>query len=129
MVQFSGAEVMPVSAAPCWGRAEVLLVSASPCLCVLYAKLFALLGVVWVRARKSSPCKPKTGEKTLLLGVLGEFFRGGPLEAPCWASFYRETRCCAQVLLAARRRPCRWLWGFALHEAFGVVSPACRSLM
>ena len=26
--------------------------------------------------------------------------------------YYRETRCCAQVLLAARRRPCRWLWGF-----------------
>ena len=27
---FSGAEVMPVSAVPCWGRAVVLLVSTSP---------------------------------------------------------------------------------------------------
>ena len=30
LVQFSGAEVMPVSMAPCWGCAVVLLVSMSP---------------------------------------------------------------------------------------------------
>ena len=30
LVHFSGAEVMPVSAVPCWGRAVVLLVSTSP---------------------------------------------------------------------------------------------------
>ena len=30
LVQFSGAEVMPVSAVPCWGRAVVLVVSTSP---------------------------------------------------------------------------------------------------
>ena len=31
LVQFLGAEVMPVSAVPCWGRAVVLLVSMSLC--------------------------------------------------------------------------------------------------
>ena len=30
LVHFSGAEVMPVSRLPCWGRAVVLLVSTSP---------------------------------------------------------------------------------------------------
>ena len=30
LVHFSGAEVMPVSEVPCWGRAVVLLVSTSP---------------------------------------------------------------------------------------------------
>ena len=47
---------MAVSAVPCWGRAVVLLVSMSPCFCVLCAKFVALLGLMWVRARKSSPC-------------------------------------------------------------------------
>ena len=35
VVQFSGAEVMPVSEVPCWRRAVVLLVSISRCFCVL----------------------------------------------------------------------------------------------
>ena len=56
LVQFSGAKVMAVSAVPSWGRAVVLLVSTSPCFCVLCAKFVALLGLMWVRARKSSPC-------------------------------------------------------------------------
>ena len=56
LVQFLGAEVMPVSAVPCRGRAVVLLVSTSPCFCVLCAKFVALHGLMWVRARKSSPC-------------------------------------------------------------------------
>ena len=56
LVQFSGAKVMAVSAVPGWGRAVVLLVSTSPCFCVLCAKLVAPLGLMWVRARKSSPC-------------------------------------------------------------------------
>ena len=48
LVQFSDAEVMPVSAVPCWGRAVVSSVSISPCLCVLCAKYFAMLGLAWV---------------------------------------------------------------------------------
>ena len=42
LVQFSGAEVMPVSEVPCWGRAVVLLVSASPRCRALCVKKFAL---------------------------------------------------------------------------------------
>ena len=56
LVQFVGAEVSSVSVAPCWGRAVVLSVSSSPCFCVLCAKFVALLGLMRVRARKSSPC-------------------------------------------------------------------------
>ena len=56
LVQFVGAEVMAVSVVPCWGCAVVLLVSTSPCFCVLCAIFVALLGLMWVRAQKSSPC-------------------------------------------------------------------------
>ena len=62
LLQFSGTEVSSVSVAHCWGRAEVMPVSASPCLRVLCAKFFALRGLMWVRARKSSPCALKTPE-------------------------------------------------------------------
>ncbi|SIA52377.1 Uncharacterised protein [Mycobacteroides abscessus subsp. abscessus] len=54
----------------------VLLVSMSPCHCILCAKFFALLGLVWVRARKSSPSTGKMAQKWACYGVLGEFFRG-----------------------------------------------------
>ena len=47
---------MAVSVVPCWGRAVVLLVSSSLCFCVLCAVFVALLGLMCVRARKSSPC-------------------------------------------------------------------------
>ena len=118
MVQFSGAEVMPVSAVPCSGRAEVLLVSASPCLCVLYAKLFALLGIVWVRARKSSPRKPKTGEKTLLLGVLGEFFRGSAAGGAVLGEFLSRDPVLRPGLVGGAAHEAGCGGGFALHEAF-----------
>ena len=53
LVQFSGAEVMPVSRLPCWGRAVVLLVSTSPCCRASCAKKFSLRGlVVGARAKK-----------------------------------------------------------------------------
>ena len=41
LVQFSDAEVSPVSVAPSWGRAEASSVSKSPCFCVLCAKFFS----------------------------------------------------------------------------------------
>ena len=47
LVQFSGAELMPVSRLPCWGRAVVLLVSMSPRCRASCAKKFALLGLMW----------------------------------------------------------------------------------
>ena len=56
LVQFSVAEVMAVSVVPCWGYAEVLLVSMSPCCRASCATFVAQLGLMWVRARKSSPC-------------------------------------------------------------------------
>ena len=62
LVQFSGAEVMPVSRLPCWGRAVVLLVSMSPCCRASCAKKFAQ--------------RTKNGSKSAFCGVLGEFFRG-----------------------------------------------------
>ena len=75
-VQFSGAEVMPVSMVAVWGRAlvmvvsrwpasvavEVSLVASSPHGCVLSAKKFAL--------------RAHNGPKLAVYGVLGEFFRG-----------------------------------------------------
>ena len=47
LVHFSGAEVMPVSRLPCWGRAVVLLVSTSPRCRASCAKKFALLRLMW----------------------------------------------------------------------------------
>ena len=53
LVQFSGAVAMAVSVVPCWRCAVVLLVSMSPCCRASCATFVALLGLVWVRARKS----------------------------------------------------------------------------
>ena len=47
LAHFSGAEVMPVSRLPCWGRAVVLLVSTSPRCRASCAKKFALLRLMW----------------------------------------------------------------------------------
>ena len=41
------------------------------------------------------------------LGVLGEFFRGDATGGAVPGELFRETRPCAQVLLSARRHPCR----------------------
>jgi len=46
LVQFSCAEVMPVSEVPCWGRAVVLLVSMSPRCRASCAKRFARRGLM-----------------------------------------------------------------------------------
>ena len=55
LVHFSGAEVMPVSEVPCWGRAVVLLVSTSP-RCRASVKSWGCAQVVdglfvWLRCR------------------------------------------------------------------------------
>ena len=76
LVQFSGAKVMAVSAAPCWGRAVVLLVSTSPCFCVLCAIFVALLGLMWVRAQKSSPCVLTMAKNWRLRGCQSVCVRG-----------------------------------------------------
>ena len=54
------------------------------------AKKFALLGLEWLRARKSSPCEPKMAEKRCFQARWANFFAGEPLGAPYWANFFAE---------------------------------------
>ena len=89
LVHFSGAEVMPVSAVPCWGRAEVSLVSMSLCCCASCAKKFALLGLmVGVSAKKFAQCT-KNRPQSAFLGVLGEFFRGNAVGGAVLGELFR----------------------------------------
>ena len=83
LVQFSGAEVMPVSMVAVQGRAVVLSVSKSPRCRASCAKKFAL-------HTQNTP-------KLAFLRLLGELFAEMPLKGPCWA-FFRANRPCAQVL-------------------------------
>ena len=91
LAQFSGAEVMPVSAVPCWRRAVVSLVSMSPRCRVVCAKKFALRGSVIVYARKYSPCALKTPQFWCFWACWANYFAEKPLEGPCWASFSRQS--------------------------------------
>ena len=44
--------------------------------------------------------------------------------------FVRATGCCAEALSAARRRPCRWLWGFcSIRRWLAACRRRVRSLM
>ena len=109
LVHFACAEVMPVSAVPCWGCAVVLLVSMSPRCRVVSAKKVALC--------------TKNGSKSAFSGVQGEFFAEESLEGPCWASFVATTGT-APVLDAARCTS-GWLrWGFCSIRSF--ASACCR---
>ena len=93
LVQFSGAEVMPVSRLPCWRRAVVLSVSMSPCCRASCAKKFALRGLMWVCARNSSPCALKTAKIRHFCACWASFFAEMQLEGLCWAnSFARAAR-------------------------------------
>lgn len=84
------AKVLVVSRGRAAWRAKVLPVSKLRRHRVLCAKKFALRGPEWVCARKSSPCKPKTGEKCCFQACRANFFAGEPLKALCWASFFAE---------------------------------------
>ena len=87
LAQFWGAEVMPVSAVPYWGRAVVMVVSMSPRCCASCANKFA-------RRSKNVP-------KWAFWGVLGEFLRGdaagvvvvGELCRPLGLTGLRASRC------------------------------------
>ena len=108
LVHFSGAEAMPVSEFPCWGRAVVLLVSTSPCCRASCAKKFALRRCAIVKARKSSPCALTMAQNWRFLA--------------CWASFFAPTA--AVPVLDVARCTSGWLrWGF-----YGIRSLAstCR---
>ena len=104
LVQFSGAEVMPVSRLPCWRRAVVLSVSMSPCCRASCAKKFALRGLMWVCARNSSPCALKTAKIRHFCACWASFFAEMQLEGLCWAnSFTRAAREEARLGLVVSR--------------------------
>ena len=98
LVHFSGAEVMPVSRLPCWGRAVVLLVSTSPHCCALCAKKFALRGLMVGVSAKKFALHAQNTPKSAFLRLLGEFFRGRAAEGAVLGEFFRANRPCAQVL-------------------------------
>ena len=106
LVQFSGAKVMAVSVVPCWGRAVVLLVSTSPCFCVLCAKFVALLGLMWVRARKSSSCVLTMAKSWRLMARWASIFAEMRLKRLCRASLLCRVPGSRAPLLAVLTRSC-----------------------
>ena len=86
----------------------MLLVSMSPCFCVLCAIFVALLGLMWVRAQKSSPCVLTMAKNWRLMARWASFFAEMLLERPRWASIFADQqswdpagRVCCAVRLAA----------------------------
>ena len=91
MVAVQGrAVVMVVS---CWPEpvaVEVSLVASSPRGCVLCAKKFALLDLMCVRARNSSPCSLITPQIRHFCACRASIFAETRLEERCWASIFAE---------------------------------------
>ena len=86
-----------VSTVPCWGCAEVLSVSMSLCCRASCATFFALIGLMWVRARKSSPCVLKMAQNRRFMACWVNFFAGQVEKACCWANLFAgqvEKACC-----------------------------------
>ena len=111
LVHFSGAEVMPVSRLPCWGRAEASLVSPSPPQCVLCAKKFSLRGLVVGVCAKKFAQRTKNGPKMAFSGVLGEVFRGNAAGGAVLGEFFRGPA----------------VVGVAAGPSTGSVNPSMRS--
>ena len=88
LVQFSGAEVMPVSRLPCWRRAVVLSVSMSPYCRALCAKKLALRRCVIVKARKSSPSALTMAQNWRFVACWANFFAEKSSEGLCWANSF-----------------------------------------
>ena len=111
LVHFSGAEVMPVSRLPCWGRAVVLLVSTSPRCCALCAKKFALRGLMVGVSAKKFTLHARNTPKSAFLRLLGELFRGRAAEGAVLGEFFAPI---GPAPRSCRRRGARgWLrWGF-----------------
>ncbi|EFF78890.1 hypothetical protein HMPREF0970_02157 [Schaalia odontolytica F0309] len=119
LVQFSGAEVMPVSAVPCWGRAVVVLVSMSPRCRAWCAIFFALLGLmVGVSATKFAQ-RAQIGPNSAFLRLLGEFFRGDVAGGAVLGELFRANWPCVglgcdavhfRVAAVGGFAPCEALW-------------------
>ena len=85
-------------------------------------KVLTLLGLMWVRARKSSPCTLKTPQNRRFYVCWASFFAEEPLEGPCWASFFAPIG--PASILDAMRCTSGWLrWGFCAMRS---PLTACR---
>ena len=116
LVQFSGAKVSSVSVVPCWGRAVVLLVSSSLCFCVLCAIFVALLGLMCVRARNSSPCVLTVAKSWRLMARWASIFAEMRLKRLCRASLLcrvpgSRARLLAVLTLQCAAKPYWWHGG------------------
>ena len=108
LVQFARAEVMRVSVVPCWECAVVLVVSTSPCCRVSCATFVALLVLVCMRARNSSPSVLTMAKNWRLKARWASYFADRPPEAPYGRAFSRASSrrtppgelCCAAVQAA-----------------------------
>ena len=132
LARFSLALVMVVSRWPVSVVAEVSLVSPSPPQCVLYAKKFALRGLVVGVSAKKFALRAHNGPKLVFSGVLGELFRGCGVGGGVPGELFRA---CQPTTATGRgpplpagpmARPCGASGtlhignggAFALHEAF-----------
>ena len=104
MVAIQGrALVMVVSRWPVSVVVEVSLVSPSPPQCVLYAKKFALRGLVVGVSAKKFALRAHSGPKLVFSGVMGELFRGWGVAGACWANYFAPA---SPPLLPAPARHC-----------------------
>ena len=128
LVRFSGAEVMAVSVVPCWGCAVVLLVSTSPCFCVLCATLFTLLGLVWVRARKSSPYVLTMAKNWRLMARWASIFADqqswDPAGRVCCTAGLVAALLLAVLTLQCAAKPTWWPMGSTAHAPLGGLTCA-----
>ena len=114
LVQFSGAEAMPVSRLPCWGRAVVLLVSTSPRCLASCAKKFAM--------------RAQIGPNSAFLRVLGELFRGRATGGAVLGELFRANWPCAGLVGDAVPSTAVATGVLRHVKPSGGVSPACRRL-
>ena len=94
----------------CWRFQSRPVIASGQVLC---ANKFALLGLMWVRARKSSPCVLTMAKSWRLMARWASIFAEMPLERPRWASIFADQqswdpagRVCCAVCLAAE--PIYW---------------------
>ena len=83
-----------------------MLVSTSPCFCVLRAKFVALLGLMWVRARKSSSCVLTMAKSWRLMARWASIFAEMRLKRLCRASLLCRVPGSRAPLLAVLTRSC-----------------------
>ena len=117
LAHFSGAEVMPVSRLPCWGRAVVLLVSTSPrCRASCVKKVRPAPSDVGVSAKKFAP-RAHNGSNLAFSGMLGEFFRGNAAGGAVLGEFFPRQSALRPGLVGDLAHEAGCGGGFAALEA------------